>query len=308
MNNTTKTINRSLLNKVLNTIKINAFTLKAINLALNSIIKESTVLNKISWFTYAHKLKTWLNSAIDSDTLPFTPFTLGNEKLPFLSWSTAPGINCPGAGLCWNNGRGYCYSLKAWRYPAAFFRQLQNTILENTHFGRAIILQHLDRLQDLPKFKKLDHITLRLFVDGDFSSLENLKFWLDAIKARPKLKVYGYSKSLLFFKQLNESGYKWPKNYVLNGSSGSKYENTEIARYVSKLPIYRGEFKTMYVSKETLTAWKTQELKPIHTNELRQKNKKYFICPTKCGDCTKIGHACGNNDVFKDVTIVIPAH
>ena len=57
MNNTTKTINRALLNKVLNTIKINGFTLKAINLSLNSIIKESTLLNKISWFTYAHKLK-----------------------------------------------------------------------------------------------------------------------------------------------------------------------------------------------------------------------------------------------------------
>ena len=65
MNNTTKTINRALLNKVLNTIKINGFTLKAINLSLNSIIKESTLLNKISWFTYAHKLKTWVNSAID---------------------------------------------------------------------------------------------------------------------------------------------------------------------------------------------------------------------------------------------------
>ena len=44
-------------------------------------------------------------------------------------------------------------------------------------------------------------------------------------------------------------------------------------------------------------------------HEIRgQFQEKVFICPGKCGECTKQGHACGNNDTFKSVKIVIPAH
>ena len=40
---------------------------------------------------------------------------------------------CPGAGSCVD----WCYSLRAWRNPQAFFRQLQNTLLM-LHCRRAI--------------------------------------------------------------------------------------------------------------------------------------------------------------------------
>ena len=55
----------------------------------------------------------------------FNVFTEGNSKLPFYSWSTLPQWTCPGAGDCLR----FCYSFRAWRYPAAFCRQLQNTLL-----------------------------------------------------------------------------------------------------------------------------------------------------------------------------------
>ena len=37
-------------------------------------------------------------------------------------------------------------------------------------------------------------------------------------------------------------------------------------------------------------------------------NKKVFLCPGTCGDCTSIGHACGNLEIFKNYSIVLPIH
>lgn len=61
----------------------------------------------------------------------------GNSKLPFLAYSELPMSTCPGAGECGVYKRdastgtiasGWCYSFKAWRYPAAFARQFLNTL------------------------------------------------------------------------------------------------------------------------------------------------------------------------------------
>tara|TARA_R110000824_G_scaffold300702_1_gene488712 strand:+ start:205 stop:1122 length:918 start_codon:yes stop_codon:yes gene_type:complete len=303
------TINKSFLVGLINSIKVNGYTTKAINTGLNKLLKQSSKLNKLGWYLAADKLRRWINAPIESDFTPFKPWAIGNSKLPFLSWSTLPGVNCPGAGDCWLGGTGFCYSPKAWRYPAAFARQLQNTILESGPFGRAVILQHLDKQLARPKFKNMERVTLRLYVDGDFSSLEILKFWMDAIKARPKLEVYGYSKSLHLFKELSETGYEFPSNYTLNGSSGSIYENSPTAAAVAKLPIFRGEFIAVPVKKSTLKAWRKGTIDKVQSKEIRsQFNEKVFICPGKCGECTTQGHACGNKETFNGVKIVIPAH
>ena len=303
------TINKSFLVKLINSMKVNGYSAAGLNAGLNKLSKKASVLNKLGWYLAADKLRRWINAPIESDFTPFKPWAIGNSKLPFLSWSTLPGVNCPGAGSCWLGGNGFCYSIKAWRYPNAFARQLQNTILESGPFGRAVILQHLDRQLKRPKFKNMDKVTLRLYVDGDFSSLEILKFWMDAIKARPKLEVYGYSKSLHLFKELSETGYEFPSNYTLNGSGGSIYENSPTAAAVAKLSIFRGDFIAVPVQKSTLKAWRAGALDKVQSKEIRsQFNEKVFICPGKCGTCTKQGHACGNKDTFQDVKIVIPAH
>jgi len=61
----------------------------------------------------------------------------GNSKLPFLAYSELPMATCPGAGECGvykkdastgTIASGWCYSFKAWRYPAAFGRQFLNTL------------------------------------------------------------------------------------------------------------------------------------------------------------------------------------
>ena len=303
------TINKTFLVKLINSMKVNGYTSKAINTGLNKLLTKASKLNKLGWYIAADKLKRWINAPLESDFTPFKPWAIGNSKLPFLSWSTLPGVNCPGAGDCWLGGTGFCYSPKAWRYPSAFARQLQNTILESGHFGRAVILQHLDKQLARPKFKNMDRVTLRLYVDGDFSSLDLLKFWMNAIKARPQLEVYGYSKSLHLFKELSETGYEFPSNYTLNGSGGSVYQDTPTAEAVGKLPFFRGEFIAVPVQKTTLEAWRAGAMDREQTKEIRsQFNEKVFICPGKCGECTKQGHACGNKNTFNGVKIVIPAH
>jgi hypothetical protein len=77
----------------------------------------------------------------------FTVIAKGNGKLPFLAFSSLPGRGfCPGAGDCLK----FCYSFRAWRYPAAFSRQAQNSILMQTETGRAAIVSALDNAGFLP--------------------------------------------------------------------------------------------------------------------------------------------------------------
>ena len=284
---------------------------------------EADRIKKTSWKDQVNKLVTFIvdlsnytpnKQPAHCTPPPFKLFQPGNGKLPFLSWSTLPGFNCPGAGSCWvlikNIFKGWCYSVKAWRYPAAYLRQLQNTVLEQTKPGRWIIREALKNELKRPKYRGLDHIPLRLYVDGDFSSLELLRWWLDLAKEFPQLKIYGYSKSLHLFEELARTGYQWPTNYALNGSSGGRYENTGFHNAVKKLPIWRGNFEAVPVSAETKNSWKSGKMTRAAAQEIRSNypDKKVFICPGLCGKCTSAGHACGDQDRFNQTTIVIPLH
>ena len=280
---------------------------------LKEIITRAKWLNKPSWEQYATKLFKWLHEPIKTAIhTPFTMFTRGNAKLPFLSWSTLPGFNCPGALDCWALAKGWCYSLKAWRHAPPFMRQLQNTIIERQTAYRALIKLELKRLLNSKKYSGAA-VPFRLYVDGDFQNVQQLKFWMDTLKEFPRLKAYGYSKSLHLFKELDQTGYNWPENYALNLSSGGKYQTGSIAEYVKNMSITRGEFIAVSTTKETLKAWKKNELTPQMRRDIKQQvnSRKTFICPGKCGDCTLIKdnpHACGNIERFKDVKILIPIH
>ena len=128
---------------------------------------------------YAVRFLEWF--ADQSGPARFSVFMeTGNSKLPFYAFSSLPGFDCPGAGACLygdneftpdNFGKGWCYSFKGWRYPAAFFRQLQNSLLLRNQAGRALIAK---QFHEIPAGR-----TLRLYVDGDFASLEILRFWMD---------------------------------------------------------------------------------------------------------------------------------
>ena len=127
--------------------------------------------------------------ALESGTLErgaFSIFAKGNSKLPFWSFSSMAILDCPGRGGGSGGCSSFCYSLKSWRNPNAAGRQLSNSMILRYACGRDLIRA---------EFAKLKTETVRLYVDGDFPDKETLAFWMDTIRTRPEVSVYGYSKS-----------------------------------------------------------------------------------------------------------------
>lgn len=231
------------------------------------------------------KFKDWLHDWIDNPMeckLNSKLLVKGNGKLPFYSFSTLPIVTCMGSGDCEN----WCYSFKAWRYPSAFVRQCQNTLLMH-NFAR--IKKEMLKLNARVK----PNTEFRLYVDGDFNTRQDLINWMDLLKECNNMNAYGYSKSFPLFLELADENYFFPDNYTLNLSNGGRYDF--LTDRMKDLSITRGEFCAVKVNKgETLRS--------------KFPNKKVFTCPIKCGTCTKIGHACGNKTVFKDMVIAIALH
>ena len=206
----------------------------------------------------------------------------GNSKLPFVSFSSLPGVTCPGAGDCIN----FCYSFRAWRYPAAFARMVQNAYL--MRFASHTIVE---AFKDIAAARD-QGFDFRLYVDGDFSGGNDVAFWMQLLKATTNARAYGYSKSfaaLLGYDVAYNS--EWPTNYQLNISGG---HNASIAmvNYVKDLPITRGEFIAVSIGRKVKG---TDHGTPATNAALRaaMPNVKIFPCPGTCGTCTGKGHACG---------------
>ena len=227
----------------------------------------------------------------------FTVFARdGNDKLPFLAWSSLPGVGfCPGAGECLQ----FCYSFKSGRYPAAFARQAQNAWLLHSAPGRREILAALD------KFEVPGPLDFRLYVDGDFGSVAHVEFWFAALRARPWLAAYGYSKS---FEQLLAYRGEYPSNYLLNLSSGHSHSPATVSA-IKRLPIVRDDFIAVALGRKVR---QSDHGNRAHNVELRAAfaridKRKAFTCPGKCGVCTPHGHACGSPR-FVGVPVIIAAH
>ena len=267
-----------------------------INAAPESLEKRGT------WQYYAEKMLSYLESDL-SGKPPFSIFAeKGNKKLPFAAFSSLALADCPGKGDCVN----FCYSLRAWRYPAAFFRQLQNSLLMRLNpevIEKAFLSLKKGR-------------TVRLFVDGDFKDVKTLKMFMDLCHLRPDLDVYGYSKSWLEFVKLDATGYQWPSNYLTNASSGSRHEKTGLANAFLNLPIVRGNFLAVKVDKIHIQKRAYQDkikegskdYRKDVLEKLRKIQSKSFACPGNCGNCLPQGrHACGSKD-FAGVNIGIGIH
>jgi len=257
----------------------------------NALISELdtqlvTMPNKSDWYKFGTKLSDYLKG--NADKVPFTVFAKGNGKLPFFSFSAVPVFTCPGMGAC----ESFCYSFKSWRYPCALYRQLLLTVLvkeQNSALTSAF--------NSLPQ-----GATIRLYVDGDFDSMQTLEYWFNLLRSRPDIRAYGYSKSWPLF-----TSYKgeFPANYKLNLSSGGKHTDTSA---IAQLPITRGEFIAVTIDKQLQGKYDNADYKSaVRTSAKKQGIDKAFICPGKCGTCTKKGHACGL-DTFADIPIVIGIH
>lgn len=274
---------------------------EAVERLLEDCIKAGDKDRRGTWAYFANKFATWLKNGMEGKP-PFSVFVEGNGKLPFYAFSSLAYADCPGKGAC----ARYCYSLKAWRYPAAFFRQVQNSLLMRNSWQTIA-----GEWEKLPKDR-----TIRLFVDGDFPSVAIVERFMLLIKKRPDLTVYGYTKSWQEFVKLHSSGFDWPDNYIVNQSNGSKWEKTGIGNAFKALPIVRGRFDAVEVAKEFIDSKAYQDKanpgSDLYRKAVREKlkaaHKKVFACPGNCGNCLPNGrHACGSKQ-FEGVAIGIGIH
>lgn len=261
--------------------------------AVSAIVaRHTTGETGTDWVKYSKRFV----STIGTSEPGFKVFAeAGNKKLPFLSFSSLPLFTCPGAGEC----AQFCYSLKAWRYPAALFRQLQNYAL--LKFNPALIYSEFVRVINKRKFKGRE-IDFRLYVDGDFANIGDVAFWYGALAQNQRVKAYGYTKSFNAILHAESIGIHAPDNYRVNLSSGHNADAETVARF-SALDCVRGEFIAVNVPKHAD--------KRMHSALVRDaariNHSRVFVCPGKCGECTPKGHACGSA-AFKGITIAIAAH
>jgi hypothetical protein len=217
----------------------------------------------------------------------------GNSKLPFVSFSSLPGVTCPGAGECLD----FCYSFRAWRYPAAFARMAQNAYL--MRYAQDQIVYAFSSIAKA----RPEGFDFRLYVDGDFANGGDVAFWMQLLDKTPNARAYGYSKSFHALLGYDIVG-KWPSNYQLNISGGHNAHPTMITA-VKTLPIVRGEFIAVRIGKKVKS---TDHGKPETVKALRAAfTEKAFPCPGTCGSCTGKGHACGMQ-ALKGVPIIIAMH
>lgn len=243
------------------------------------------------WQTNFNKLA----NVFASHAPEFSIFALGgNSKLPFVSFSTLPGVTCPGAGDCIN----FCYSYRAWRYPAAFARMVQNAYL--LRFAPNAIADAFS----LIAANRPNGFDFRLYVDGDFSGGADVAFWMQLLHDTPNARAYGYSKSFAALLGYNVIG-TWPSNYQLNISGGHNASQAMVD-YVKALPITRGEFVAVSIGKKV----KSTDHGTVATNAALRAafpDQKIFPCPGTCGTCTGKGHACGMPQM-KNRIIAIAMH
>ena len=270
------------------------------------LAENPTSITKIgTWENAVSKLIKLADQLADPNctTIVHSAFSIfnedGNVKLPFAAFSSMAIIDCAGYGEC---GK-WCYSKTAWRYPNAWGRQVANSMLLRSPKGRKLIAE---------AFHKLKSPILRLYVDGDFHSKDCLQFWMDLIKEREDVQVYGYSKSWVEFIALKLSGYTFPTNYMLNLSSGSRHDNT-LREIMLQLPITRGEFIAVNVAQRHMKSKayqsKRNEGHAEYAKDVRlSAGRRVFVCAGKCGDCLPDGtHACGSSRM-NGVTIAIGVH
>ena len=247
------------------------------------------------------KLEVFIKTGIPQ----FSIWVPGNDKLKFLSFSSVSGeYTCRGAGDCLK----FCYTFRGWRNFVPFMRQIQNLLLLQTDEGFAKIAEALDKHLKRRKFKNRI-VDIRLYVDGDFKDQREIDQWFGILALRPHVRAYGYSKSLDLFYKMAKDGANIPFNYKLNLSTGGKFDYLHDKIMEIRPDWVRGRFVAVPTVKKSMKKLDKNDKKIMRlwAKETFGQDSKSFVCPSKCGSCTKHGHACGL-ETFNNINILIPVH
>ena len=190
-----------------------------------------------------NKLDEWITGGATVRSAPYNLLTI-TAKAGAPCWSIAPVVSCAGAGACKN----YCYSLKAWRNPCAYARQIQNTIIaalavklgnRREDFIRAIV-----KLADMHAKRGYKHI--RIHVDGDMFNIEYLKIWTEIAQECTDTVFYAYTKAFEVFKGYGDlyGEITMPDNLTVRLSSDHKYSDASLIRYMEHIHTTVGYFHT----------------------------------------------------------------
>lgn len=101
----------------------------------------------------------------------------GNSKLPFVAYSELPMATCPGAGDCavYPDGKkGWCYSVRAFRYAPAYQRMFLNTLAN--YADREFAIEFAGGPSDPREYDK----RVQAAVDG--ASADDMRIWPDVVK------------------------------------------------------------------------------------------------------------------------------
>ena len=188
------------------------------------------------------------------------------------------------------------------RYPAPFFRQLQNTLL--LRFRPDVVESEFLAIPS-------DTSEVRLYVDGDFESVERLAWWMRIVAMRPDLDCYGYSKSWQEFLMFFNSGGQFPDNYTLNVSNGSIHDANQVLKdSILALPCTRNEFAGVAIEGDFARGFERYKDPAYHqavrAAGQREFGRKVISCPGQCDDCGHGRAMCANKSI--DVPILIGIH
>ena len=156
-----------------------------------------------------------------------------------------------------------------------------------------------------------DTSEVRLYVDGDFESVERLAWWMRIVAMRPDLDCYGYSKSWQEFLMFFNSGGQFPDNYTLNVSNGSIHDANQVLKdSILALPCTRNEFAGVAIEGDFARGFERYKDPAYHqavrAAGQREFGRKVISCPGQCDDCGHGRAMCANKSI--DVPILIGIH
>lgn len=133
---------------------------------------------------------------------------ISSDKTRFLIWNLPAIVTCPfHTAHC----KAKCYARKAERnYPGCLPCRKRNYAFSKSELFEIVMIRFLHYVANLKKYKRAEHITVRIHESGDFYSVDYLRKWYNIAKACAdivNMDFDAYTKSVRYVWALYQEGY-----------------------------------------------------------------------------------------------------